>query len=208
MAPLFDGDAFLHARDHSFYFDDRLDDSRPNHPVVGRLESSNLTICADQIRDSLICRLYERLPLARFLALATGKHQLHTMADPLARMNVMAYGAEQQLNWRLDRSAITTTLLLQEPTAGGVFEYRSGLRSKDDANPDGVADLLRGRDAAIATLPLAAGTLSVFRGRNTAHRVTPVQSDPARMVGVCSYYERPGVVFGDEERIDFYGQAA
>jgi len=39
-------------------------------------------------------------------------------------------------------------------------------------------------------LNLTAGTLNVFRGKNTAHRVTPVQGVADRMVAVFSYFER------------------
>jgi hypothetical protein len=53
-----------------------------------------------------------------------------------------------------------------------------------------------------------AGTLNVFRGKNTAHRVTPVAGPVDRIIAVFSYYETPGVRFSDEERIGFYGRAA
>lgn len=52
------------------------------------------------------------------------------------------------------------------------------------------------------------GTLNVFRGKNTAHRVTTVEGDRERMIAVFSYYEKPGVMFSDEERVGFYGRAA
>ena len=66
-----------------------------------------------------------------FLAEVMGKPQLHTMADPLARANVMAYRAGDALNWHFDRSEFTTTLLLQAPDAGGDFQYRRDLRSDE-----------------------------------------------------------------------------
>ncbi|TIW22899.1 MAG: 2OG-Fe(II) oxygenase, partial [Mesorhizobium sp.] len=44
--------------------------------------------------------------------------------------------------------------------------------------------------------------------RNTAHRVNTVEGNRERMIAVFSYYERPGVLFTDEERIGFYGRAA
>jgi hypothetical protein len=208
VAPAFAADAFHHARDHNIYFDDRTDVAPAEHGALRRPESSNLTICADQITDGLICHLYEWPPLARFLSLTMGMKELHTMDDPLARVNVMSYGDGQQLNWHFDRSEFTTTLLLQEADDGGVFEYRSDLRKDDDANLDGVADLLHGGDPAVETLPLMAGTLTVFRGRNTAHRAAPVTGRRPRLVSVFSYYERPGVMFSDDERIGFYGRAA
>jgi hypothetical protein len=50
--------------------------------------------------------------------------------------------------------------------------------------------------------------LNVFRGRNTAHRVTTVEGDRERMIAVFSFYESPGVVFTDAENLGFYGRVA
>lgn len=120
----------------------------------------------------------------------------------------MSYREDETLNWHFDRAEFTTTLLLQEPQAGGEFEYRSDLRADDDPNYDGVARLLEGRDANVKSLGLKAGNLNVFRGKNTAHRVTSVRGNRERMIAVFSYYEKSGVVFSDEEKLGFYGRAA
>jgi hypothetical protein len=135
------------------------------------------------------------------------KPRLFAMNDPLARVNVMAYGPGQALNWHFDRSQFTTTLLIRTAEAGGEFEYRSGLRSDTDPNYDGVACLLRGEDPEVRIQSLTAGALSVFAGRNTAHRVTPVRGTTSRLVAVFSYYETPGVFFSSAERLGFYGRA-
>ena len=60
----------------------------------------------------------------------------------------------------------------------------------------------------VKTLNLAAGTLNVFKGKNTLHRVTPCKGPRERYIAVFSYYERPGVMFSKEEQIGFYGRAA
>lgn len=208
LQPILETAAFTHRRRHNIYFRDDIADLPPDHPALARFETVNHTICADQMPDNLLCRIYEWPPLARFLAAAIGKPALHVMADPLARANVLAYGAGEALNWHFDRSEFTTTLMLRAPEAGGVFQYREGLRTDADPNYDGVARLLGGADEAVRTLSLNPGTLNVFKGRNTAHRITPVEGGTARMVAVFSYYDRPGVVFSDAERIGFYGRAA
>lgn len=200
--------SFTHKRRHNIYFEPDLPGLPADHGARTEFETVNRTICADQMRHSLITQIYEYQPLIRFLAAVMEKRALHVMDDPLARVNVMAYGAGEALNWHFDRSEFTTTLLLQAPQAGGVFEYRTGLRSDDDPNYDGVASLARGEDKEVRQLAVSAGTLNVFRGKNTAHRVTPVEGNRDRMIAVFSYYERPGVVFSDAERIGFYGRAA
>ncbi|MDP9138029.1 MAG: 2OG-Fe(II) oxygenase [Pseudomonadota bacterium] len=208
LYPLFAAEAFFHRRLHNIYFRDKLDDLPADHPALGKFETINHTICADQIPDSLVLAVYEWPDLAHFLAEVMEKPRLYTMADPLARTNVMAYRHGEALNWHFDRSEFTTTLLIQAPEGGGEFQYRPDLRSDSDPNYDGVAKLVRGLDPQVKVQPLSAGTLNVFKGRNTAHRVTPIEGATDRIIAVFSYYERPGVMFSDEERIGFYGRAA
>jgi hypothetical protein len=206
LAPRFATEAFTHARRHNIYFR-KVHELPAGHPALAEVETVNRTLCGDQIGGP-IERLYEWPAFAAFLAATMDKPVLHVMDDPLARMNAMAYGAGQGLNWHFDRSEFTTTLLLQAPEAGGAFEYRTDLRSAEDPNFEGVARLLRGEDPAKKVLHLAPGTLNVFRGKNTAHRVTPVEGPTDRIVAVFSYYDRPGVTFTAEERLGFYGRAA
>ena len=207
LRPRIDGAAFTHRRSHNIYFEDDIAGLAPEHPALRRFETINHTLCADQIPDSMVCRIYEWQPLIDFLAVVMGKPRLYPMADPLARANVMAYRAGEALNWHFDRSEFTTTLLLQGPLAGGEFQYQSGLRSDAEPNYEGVGRLLAGEDDAVRTLPLKPGTLNVFAGKNAAHRVTPVVGARERVIAVLSYYEKPGVRFSEAEQRGFYGRA-
>ena len=204
--PVLGSASFTHAREHNIYFDDTIGGLDPGHPALRRHRTVNHTICADQIRDGLLARIHEWEPLIDFLAAAMDKPRLYPMADPLARINVMAYRTGEALNWHFDRAEFTTTLLLQAPVAGGRFEYRRGLRSAADPNYEGVGRLLAGEDRDVRILALAPGTLNVFKGRNTAHRVSPVEGERPRIIAVFSYYETPDVSFCDEERLGFYGR--
>lgn len=203
-APLH-GDAFTHAREHNIYFKETIDDLPPDHPALSRFKTVNHTICADQMGSAIILQIYEWPAFAAFLAAVMDKPRLYTMADPLARVNVMAYRDGEALNWHFDRSEFTTTLLLRAPDAGGVFEYAKDLRGDDDPNYDGVAELLAGGHPT-TLMPLKAGTLNVFKGKNTAHRVTPVKGGVERIIAVFSFYEHEGVQFSEEERLGFYGR--
>ena len=207
VMPVIDRGAFVHARAHNIYFRDRIEDLPDTHPALTQFRTSNRTICADQMDGTLLIGLYEWPPFARFLAAAMDMPRLWIMDDPLARVNVMSYGDGEALNWHFDRSEFTTTLLLQAPEAGGAFEYAKDLRSDDDPNYNGIARLLEGREPAVV-MDLDPGTLNIFRGRNTAHRVTAVRGPIPRIIAVFSYYERPGVTFTPEERRGFYGRPA
>ena len=130
VAPILERDAFTHAREHNIYFDDAIAGVEPTHPALRRFRTVNHTICADQFPEGIITRVYEWQPLLEFLAATMDKSQLYPMADPLARINVMAYYEGEMLNWHFDRSEFTTTLLLQAPHSGGAFQYRSDLRRR------------------------------------------------------------------------------
>ncbi len=205
LLPLVREQSFFHSRRHNIYFTDTPSCIAADHPALALQETSGRTVCDDQITGSFVHALYEWPPLRDFLARIMGKPRLHLMDDPLARVNVMGYRDGEGLGWHFDRSEFTTTLLIQAPQDGGHLEYRPHL-AQDDL--DGVARLLEGRDAARCTHVQQAGTLSVFRGRNTAHRVTPVVGEIDRLIAVFSYFDRPGVVFSAAERRGFYGRAA
>lgn len=208
VRPVMDSNSHEHRRSHNIYFKPEIPGLAPDHPALRKVETISHTVCADQIPASVVLRIYEYEPLVRFLAATMDKPRLHAMEDPLARANVMSYRDGEALNWHFDRSEFTTTLLLQKPKVGGDFEYRTNLRSDDDPNYAGVAKLLEGNDPDLRIIKVQPGTLNVFRGKNTAHRVTTVRGDRDRMIAVFSYYEKPGVLFSAEERLGFYGRAA
>jgi hypothetical protein len=204
---LFESNAFTHRRKHNIYFLPEVPGLVADHPALQQFETSNHTICSDQILTSALTKLYEWPPFAAFLAAVMDKPSLYPMDDPLARLNVMSYDHGEALNWHFDRSEFTTTLLLQSPEQGGEFQYRTGLRSDENANYDGVAEFLNHGQTSASSLRLNAGTLNVFRGKNTAHRVTPVDGNRKRIIAVFSYYEKAGVQFSAQEKTGFYGRA-
>ena len=206
--PLMESESFLHARRHNAYFQKNVPGIAPDHPALVEFETSNNTLCADQLQGSRVAQIYAWEPLQAFLAEVMEKPALYPMDDPLAAFNVMRYKEGQALNWHFDRAEFTMTLLLQAPDTGGVFEYRTNLRTADDPNYDGVARLLAGNDPDMRQMNVIPGTLNVFRGVNTPHRVTPIKGDRARMIAVLTYFERPGVRFSETEQLGFYGRTA
>ena len=207
LRPLIDEHSFTHRRRHNIWFQRSVEGLDPNHPALRELETTNRTVCADQMIGSPVMALYEWPALRAFVAEVIEVPVLHLMDDDLARVNVMSYQAGEALNWHFDRSVFTTTVLLQQPDGGGSFEYRTALRSDDDPNYDGVAALVTGLDPDVRTQRVDIGTVTVFAGHNTAHRVTPIEGDRDRIVAVFSYYEQPGVRFSTDERLGFYGRA-
>ncbi|RLJ59074.1 2-oxoglutarate-Fe(II)-dependent oxygenase superfamily protein [Litoreibacter meonggei] len=206
--PKMDTESFNHKRAHNVYFTKSVPGLSDDHPALKLFETSNNTLCNDQLSGSVVEKIYTWAPLRRFLAEVMNKPALYPMDDPLAAFNVMRYEEGQALNWHFDRSEFTVTLLLQAPKEGGLFEYRTDLRTMDDPNYDGVAQLLAGKDPQMQQMNVVPGTLNVFRGVNTPHRVTPVKGDRARMIAVLTYYETPGARFTETEQLGFYGRTA
>jgi hypothetical protein len=207
LRPVLDTLSFTHKRLHNIYFTKQVAGLSADHPALRTTQTINHTVCYDQITGSIPAWIYEWPSFIVFLAAAMQKEALFPMRDALARLNVMTYRDGEALNWHFDRSEFTTTILLQAPEAGGDFVYRGDLRNDADPNYDGVARLLEGKDDQVKTLKLAAGTLNVFRGKNTAHKVSTVKGARERIIAVFSYFDRPGVVFSKEEQIGFYGRA-
>ncbi len=208
ITPKFDSESFRHERAHNIYFLKKIDGLPDDHPALTQFQTSNLTLCADQLQNTALMRLYEWPCFVSFIAAVMQKDALFVMKDALARINAMSYHEGQELNWHFDRSEFTTTMLLQAPDEGGEFIYRTDLRSDDDPNYEGVAQLLQGQDDRVQTLSLSPGTLNIFRGKNTPHRVGDVKGETARIIAVFSFFDRPGVAFSPEEQRGFYGRSA
>lgn len=199
--------SYHHATPHNIYFSDADDIPEAINDPALQQRSSNHTLTADQLDGTIIRRVHLWSPLARFLEAVLDKPSLYPMADPMAGVNVMSYEAGDQIGWHFDRAEFTVTLLLRRPKQGGMFQYRRNLRGPRDPNHQGVIKLLAGEDPEVKDLPIEAGTLNVFAGHRSAHRVTPSAGPTTRLVAVLSYMEQPNVLFSAEDRLRFYGRA-
>jgi hypothetical protein len=115
----------------------------------------------------------------------------------------MHQGGCQQ--WHFDSGHMVTTLLLQEPEAGGVFEYSPAIRSETDENFDAVQAVLDDRSDRVHSNRLQAGTLSLFRGHYSLHRVTPVEGKRQRIQAILGYTTKPNLLGSKESSILHYG---
>lgn len=199
--------SYHHAAKHDIYFSDAHDVPEVVKAPALAQRSSNHTLTADQLDGMIIQRVHRWPPLARFLESVLDKRSLFPMADAMAGVNVMGYREGDQIGWHFDRAEFTVTLLLRRPEQGGMFQYRRDLRGPGNRNHPGVVALLSGQDPEVIDLPIEAGTLNVFAGYRSPHRVTPSLGQTSRLVAVLSYMEEPNVVFSAEDRLRFYGRA-
>ena len=100
------------------------------------------------------------------------------------------------------------TILVDEASGGGLFQYSPNIRSAGDENFDGVSACQNEDLTTVRTLQLRAGDLQIFRGRFSLHRVTRVADDsPTRNTAVFAYTEQPGVIGRLERTRQLFGRA-
>ena len=159
----------------------------------------------DQIpHTALVRQLYEWQALTDFIAAVMGKRRLYRMADPFQALNLIYLGEGGQSGWHYDRNEFTVTLLLQEPVAGGQFEFVPNIRT-DDENYDEVRKVVDGTHENIQSYERGAGTLTLFRGEHSLHRVEPVVGDRQRITAILCYDNEPDCVASDDVNIRIYG---
>ncbi len=192
---------------HNVYLIDDDPALPPAHPR-NRPERTQISTVADDLIGSAspLRALYDWPALRGFLAAVLGKPALHPYADPLASLNVTVGYPGEQLGWHFDNADFATTLMLQGAEAGGEFEYCPNIRNAGDQGYGAVADILDGRYADVRRLPIEPGTLVLFRGRHSLHRVTPIAGGRPRLMAVLSYDAEPGVTLSERTRLTFYGR--
>jgi hypothetical protein len=149
--------------------------------------------------------LYQWDPLKDFIGYVLGKETLYRFADPFGACSINVFIDGGEHGWHFDESEFTVTLMLQPPQVGGVFEYMPLIRGRDDEKHL-VAGLLDGKRDGVVELPFTAGTLLIFGGNQTIHRVTRVQGERPRLVPVLCYSETPGQVNSETVRQLFWGR--
>ena len=183
--------------------------SRPATHPRGRLagRSAVEAIAYDLVPASHALRqLYEWDVLRDFVAAALAKPRLHRYADPLGALNIAAMKHGDELHWHFDQTDFVVSIALRDAVRGGDFEYAPLIRSRADERYDDVAAVLDGDRSRVRTIPMTPGTLLLFEGRNSMHRVTPVAGEPPRLVALLAYDTRPDTVSTELLRRARYGR--
>jgi hypothetical protein len=191
-----------------YFFNYRLGEDEPladTHPLRRKGKRQLEQVAADLIpTDFMLSQLHHSPLMLSFLS-AVLEQPVYQSRDPYQSLNisVMDEGGCQQ--WHFDGGNMVTTLLLQEPEGGGVFEYVPAIRSDDDENFDAVQAVLDGHSERVIQNHLHAGTLSLFRGHYSMHRVTPVVGKRQRLQAILGYSTNPAMFGKVESSILHYG---
>jgi len=201
--------AYFCVHRHTVYQTDGAD-AAPEGSARTRLVTSDKgNVAMDRIpRDGPLRALFDWAPLHRFLAAVLGLPELHPYGDPLAGLMINVNRTGEQLGWHFDNAEFAVTLMLQPPESGGAFRYLPNVRTGDAAEEAAVSAVLDGDETGLINLAPSAGTLVIFRGRDSLHCVAPVTGSRARLVGVLSYAREPDQRMDSTSQLLFHGRVA
>jgi hypothetical protein len=193
------GTAYLAAPDESF---------SEGHPRRNIQRSKTHVLAYDLVAaDNPVRRLFESDVMTDFLADILDRHPLYRMADPLGALNLTVMEAGHVQGWHYDSTDFVVSIAIQSSEGGGAFECAQDIRTANDERYDDVARVLDDRaDDLVRVYPMTPGTLMVFMGRHSIHRVAPVTGATPRIVALLGYDTKPDTNSSDGLKLARYGR--
>ena len=181
----------------------------PEHPKNRFDDRTNGFVAGDRIAQGTILRtIYHDPSFKAFIAAVVGEDEVHEFADPLADLVVNVLKEGRQHPWHFDSNDFIVTMQTRKPEGGGVFQYAPGIRGAEGENFEGVQAILDGDHSALRSLELTPGDLQIFFGRNSLHRVSPVEGTRERHTVIFAYAREPGFVGRPERAKAIFGRLA
>lgn len=150
----------------------------------------------------LLRQLYEWDPLRDFIGAILGRVPIHRYGDPFGALNLAVMVEGDELQWHFDQTDFVVSLALSPARAGGAFEFAPRIRGDERR----VAEVLEGGRDLVQILPMEPGTLLLFEGRDSLHRVSPVTGPDSRVVALLAYDTRAGAIGTTELHQERYGR--
>ncbi len=200
--------AYYTVSKHNIYLTPTDPEYPLDHPRNREVSSSKGCITTDQVpAESALHALYDAPEFRDFLCAVLDERELYEYADPLSSINLHYADGGQELGWHFDNSSFAITLMIQNPESGGAFEYVKDVRDADSGEMNyALSGKILDGEVPTKTLTMEPGTLVLFRGRNSMHRVTPAFGDRTRMLVVLAYNTEPGISLSESARMTFYGR--
>ncbi len=151
-------------------------------------------------------RVYESEAVRAFIEEILQRGTLYRYADPLGGLNLASMGDGDELQWHFDQTDFVVSLAIRDAEDGGDFEVAPRIRSADDERYDDVARVLGGDHAPVVRLGLTPGTLLLFEGRHSLHRVSPISGATTRLIGLLGYDTEAGTMSSDLLKQVRYGR--
>jgi hypothetical protein len=188
-------------------------------------------------KESELVSLYRNPTLVALVSAITGGvggEKLHLSEDPLGACTVNVFRPSYGHSFHFDESEFSTTIMLREANVegSGLFQYTPPLRETSDnlaledvgrtirkycAEEDGYQDVAfpEGIDSEKAavdcpplhTLEFGPGTLSIFSGSRSLHRVTEVKGGVSRLTAVLTFSKTKGFRNSEAVQKMFWGRS-
>ena len=171
----------------------------PDHPRSALFRRNCGTITTELLSEnSLSQRLFQVDELTEFVRRMLGYETLYRSACPVLSIQVNTMLGGDQFGWHFDTNDGVVSFMIQNADTGGAFEYVPLIRDEDDENYDVVSHVFNGsyepRRPAVS-----AGTLLLFLGRRSIHRVASVGATKRSRLSLLFSYDRTsGMVFPAE----------
>jgi hypothetical protein len=181
----------------------------PAHPKNRFDDRTNGFVAGDRIApDTIIRTLYHHPDFKAFVAAVVGEVEVYEFADPLADLVVNVLKEGRQHPWHFDSNDFIVSMQTRKPLGGGIFQYAPNIRGAAGENFDGVQRILDGDHGELKTLELSPGDLQIFFGRNSLHRVSPVEGSRERHTVIFAYAREPGFIGRPERARAIFGRMA
>ena len=130
------------------------------------------------------------------------------MEDEFQAINIMYMHDGCSRAWHYDGTDTVITLLLQKAAVGGEYEFAPFIRGeeKGDERFEDVAKLFEGTYDGNIVKNADAGTLNLFNGIRSLHRVRTVYGPTKRIVAVLSYDSKPNIRGSYTKNVVLYGE--
>ena len=192
---------------HNVYLTDTPDGLPADDPATWQEQTSVGSVPFDCIPlGGPLRQIYDWDPFKAFIRGVLGAPELYRFEDPLGACSINVFRDGGRHGWHFDESEFSVTLMLQAPDKGGTFEYIPGLRGRADEAKI-IKRVCQGERSEVEQLPFTEGTLLIFNGSRSLHRVTDVSGTRSRLVPVLCFSTRPGTCNSEAVRTYFWGRA-
>ena len=201
--------AYFNPKEHNVYLKPGDNSFPKNHPRNINVFSSKGCITDDIIdKQSSLRVIYNSLIFKNFISVVTGQEKLFPYEDKLSSINIHYARQGEELGWHFDNSSFAITLMINDVSIGGEFEYTSQIRGEKILKTKEYQNVFNVLNDNFSTkiASMKAGGLLLFNGKNSMHRVTKVKCNETRVLAVLAYNNQPGVSLSNSAQMTFYGK--
>lgn len=202
---------------HHFAYDDvddetlerDIDGVPEDHPLRFKSLTKIRFVARDVISKTNPIQTIHTWPnMCQFLEDVLELPKVYTNDCPLSAC-VFTVAEEGELqDWHFDGTDYVVTLMLEKADQGGDFEFVSGLRKPGEEDDfESITKVIKGTYPNVTRPNINPGTLTLFKGRRSLHRASPVKGDGRRVMGILSYETEPGRTGSSEFLKLFYDRA-